>query len=157
MCSSDLFVSGQALEDLLHQALVFWVYVGRGLIKNDDRSIFEDGPGQGNTLALTPGKCCATLAHGAVIVCRQAHDEIVATGLTRRCLYLLQRSSGLAETDIVQDAVLEQVHALEHHTYVAQQAVAGVVPHISSAKQYPARLHIPEAGDEIAKGGFATA
>ena len=81
----------------------------------------------------------------------------MAAGLARGFADFLHRGVGLAEADIVQDGVLKQVYVLKHHADVAQQAVAGVFPHVAPAEQHPALLHVPEPGDQAAQGRLAAA
>ena len=55
----DGLVARQSLDGLLQPVLIFRVYVGRCLVKNDYRSVFEHCAGDGYALPFTAGERCA--------------------------------------------------------------------------------------------------
>ena len=62
-----------------------------------------------------------------------------------------------AELDVVLHRVMEQIHRLEHHGDVSQQALAGKLPHIVSAHGDRAGIHIIKPGNQIADGTLSGA
>ena len=68
-------------------------------------------------------------------------------------------SGGLrfAQTDVVQNAALEQAAVLEHKGDGVHQLFLGEVPHIRSAHPDAAALHIKEPANQVCQCGFAAA
>ena len=85
----DRLVAGQGFKGFLKLAFVFGVHAGRGLVQNYDGRILEHGPGDGDTLLLTPGERTAALSQYRVVAIRQGHDKIVAAGGLGRGHHLL--------------------------------------------------------------------
>ena len=53
---------GEFRKRRLDQGFVLGVYACRGLVQNDDGSVLEKGPGDGDALLLTAGKGVASLS-----------------------------------------------------------------------------------------------
>lgn len=85
-----------------------------------------------------------------MIAVGQRHDEVVALGAPGRLHHLLVSGVGIAEFDVVLNGVVEEIHILEDHGEVFQQAVGGAVLHIRAAHADTSLLHIPKTGDQAA-------
>ena len=119
--------------------------------------VLQDGAGDGDALLLAAGESAAALAHHGVIAVGQRHDEIVAAGFFGGVDHLGLGGIGLAEEDVGPDGVVEQVHVLEHHGDVGEQAVAGELLQAVAAHGDGAELGIVEPGQQAADGGLAAA
>ena len=137
--------------------LILRVDAGGGLVQNDDGGVFQNGAGDGDALLLTAGEGAAALTHHGVIAVGQRHDEIVAAGLFGGLDHLRLGGVGLAEEDVGPDSVVEQVHVLEHHGDVAEQAVTGELLQAVAAHGDVAGLGIVEPGQQTANGRLAAA
>ncbi|CAN4028530.1 Zn-dependent peptidase ImmA, M78 family, partial [Dysosmobacter welbionis] len=143
----DGFPLCQSGQSLLNQVLILRVYAGGRFIKDDDRRVFEHGAGDGNALFLPAGEGGAALSNHGIIAVRQGRDEIVAAGGLGSGHHLFMGGVRAAELDVVLHRVMEQIHRLEHHGDVSQQALAGKLPHIVSAHGDRAGIHIIKPGN----------
>ena len=112
---------GQSLHGLLKLVLVLRVHVGGGLVEDDDGSILQQTPGNGDPLLLTTRQGSPALTDDRVIPFRQGGDEVMAAGLLCRIHHLLVGSVGTAELDVILNGVVEEIHALEHHAHLIHQ------------------------------------
>ena len=114
------------------------------------------------------GKACAIrlAKDGYAVVINYSHseeqaqkvlDEIVAAGGLGSGHHLFMGGVRAAELDVVLHRVMEQIHRLEHHGDVSQQALAGKLPHIVSAHGDRAGIHIIKPGNQIADGTLSGA
>ena len=74
---------GEMGEGLMDQLFVDGVEMRRGLIKNEDGSIFEQRPGDGESLPLAAGKLNAALADHGIEGKRQLGDELMRVSALR--------------------------------------------------------------------------
>lgn len=81
----------------------------------------------------------------------------MAAGLLGRLDHPFHRRIQLIETYFIGNGVPEQIHTLEHEAEIPQKAVHAVVLHVHAAQLYATLVHIPETGDQMAKGGLASA
>lgn len=149
--------AGQLGERLLDEVLVLRVDAGSGLVQNDDGRVLQDSPCNGDALLLAAGQGAAALAHHGVVAVRQLHDEVVAAGFLCRRDHLVLRGVRSAEQDVGADGVMEQIHVLEHHGDVGEQAVAGELPEVVAAHGDAAGLGVVKPRQQAAYGGLAAA
>ena len=71
----------QLLQAFLNMAFTLIVQSAGGLVKNQNRGILQENPGNGYTLFLTAGKACSPFSHKGIIAVRQRLDELVNIGL----------------------------------------------------------------------------
>ncbi len=77
-------VGDQLVEALLNQLLGFGVDVARGLVEDDDCRIIEEGPSDGEALALAAREFHASLADSGLVTLGQVNDELVGLSCLRR-------------------------------------------------------------------------
>ena len=70
----------QAVERLLDHCLVLGIDRRQGFVQHQDRGVAQQGPGDGDALALAAGKFSPALADHRVVVVGQRHDEVVRVG-----------------------------------------------------------------------------
>ena len=75
----------------------------------------------------------------------------------QRCQHLGFGGLRSAQTDIIQNAALEQAAVLEHKGDGIHQLFLGDIPHIRSAHPDAAALHIKEPADKVCQRGFSAA
>ena len=76
----------EVLERFLHEPLVLGVQRAGRLVEQQDRRILQDGPRNGDALALAAGQPGAALAEEGVVALRQFRDELVGHGRPGRGL-----------------------------------------------------------------------
>ena len=81
----------------------------------------------------------------------------MAARLFRRVYHLLLRGVRLAKAEVGADGVVEEVHVLEHHGQVGQQAVTGELPQVVPTHGDAAGLGVVEPGQQAANGGLTGA
>jgi len=101
-------------QGLLNQPLGLRIQ-GRGrLVQDQDRRILEQGPGQGQPLALADGENAAALADQRVIALGKLGDEFVAFRGRRRGDDFFQGNVVEAVSDVGPDRIVEQDDLLGH-------------------------------------------
>ncbi len=68
----------------MDKTFVLRIKVGGGLVEEQKRGVFEDGPRNGKALALSTRKLHAALPKAGVIAVREMHDKLMRIGLLRR-------------------------------------------------------------------------
>ena len=61
----------------------------------------------------------------------------------------------LAKTNVISNDILKEIDALEDKAEITNQAVIAVISNIMSVQTDTSLVHIPEAGNEVAKRCFA--
>ena len=141
----------------LDQGFVFWVNVGGGFVKNDNRSILQHGAGDGNALPLPAGQMGAAPSHDGVIALLQGTDEIVAPGSFGHGFHLLVGSGGTPHSDVLPHALVKEVVVLGHEGHLVIELGEGNAIQILPAQGDGAGGYIPEPGDQLGDGGLAGA
>ena len=109
-------VAYQLRDACLYLGLVLDVEAGGSFVEQHDGSVFEQSTGDGDVLTFATRECGAVLADESVVALRHTADELIATSELCHSAYLLVGGVGLADTDIVGDARVEQQHVLEYHS-----------------------------------------
>ena len=78
-------VSGEFLPTVLDPSLTFVVQGNGCLIKNKNRRILQEDPGNGNTLLLAAGKSGTAFTDKGIILIGQFHDEVMDIGTFGSC------------------------------------------------------------------------
>ena len=78
-------VSGEFLQTVLDPSLAFVVQGTGCFIKNKNRWILQEDPGNGNTLLLAAGKSGTAFTDKGIILIGQLHDEVMDIGTFGSC------------------------------------------------------------------------
>ena len=127
----------QPLHRLLDQRLRFRIEARRRLVQDQDRRVRQERPRQRHALSLAAGQLHAALADQRAIAGRQAGDEVVRVGQTRRVLDLRLRRAGATVGDVLGERAMKQDWLLLHDRDPAAQRLLRRVPHVLSVDQHP--------------------
>ena len=127
------FALGKLGKGCLHLCFIVRVGKGGGLVQDQDGHIFQHGAGNGNALLLATGKIHALGADDGMDTRRKFLHNIHALCSFQRCQHLCFGGLRSAQTDVVQNAALEQAAVLEHKGNGIHQFFLGDLPHIGSA------------------------
>ena len=158
MCDDDNCLTlHQLFKGFLNQEFILRVAERRCLIQHDDRRVFDNGPRNGNSLALAAREMDAFGADHRVIPVGQFGDKLVALSRFRRRNHLFLTGRRVAHTDIIQNALLEQENILEHKADMVHQVILRHIAHIYAADGNAAGRYIPKPGNQIGNRTLATA
>ncbi len=118
-----------------------------GIVEHQDGRVDEQGPGDGDALALAPRQRVAALADHGVVALGQVADELVGPGGSRRRLDFGEVGVGTPVGDVVADRHREQERLVEHDADVGPQTLARV----RSRTSWPSIENGP-AGDVVEAG-----
>ena len=104
----------KTFQRLLHHLLALIVQRRSGLIKNEDRRVFQKGSCNGKTLLLASGKFHAALSNVRTIVFRHFHNKIMGIGKLRCLDHFLVCCIRTAIADIFHDISGKQINILLH-------------------------------------------
>ena len=110
-----------------------------------------------NALLLAAGQIHALGANDGMDARRELFYNIHALCGFQRCQHLGLGGLRSAQTDVIQNAALEQAAVLEHKGDGIHQFFLGDIPHIRSAHPDAATLHIKEPADKVCQRRFAAA
>ena len=82
-------VAYQLRDACLYLGLVLDVEAGGSFVEQHDRSVFEQGSGDGDALTFATRECGAVLTDESVVALRHTADELVATSELCHSAYLL--------------------------------------------------------------------
>ena len=151
------FALGKPGKGRLHLCFVIRVGKSGGLVQNQDGGIFQHGAGNGNALLLAAGQIHALGANDGMDARRELFYNIHTLRRFQRCQHLGFGGLRSAQTDVIQNAALEQAAVLEHKGDGIHQLFLGDIPHIRSAHPDAAALHIKEPADKVCQRGFSAA
>ncbi len=101
-------------EMLLDDGLAFRVERAGCLIENQDGRVVDQGPGDGQPLALTAREIGGALLEHRRIAMRQALNELMRAGNLRHLDHLLQRGGRLGHGNVLTHGAAEQEILLQH-------------------------------------------
>src|SRR6266581_1468459 len=133
------------------------IQAGCWFVEDEDRSIAQDGTGNGQALPLPAGEVLALLAHKGIIAIRQARDRFMDLGFFRRFYDVFDVRSRLPKGNILGDGTLKEQRVLQHHAHVVAQHVQRVEADVNPIDGDCALLNIVEARDQTDERGFAAA
>ena len=146
----------QAGERFADDFLGFAVERGGRFVEQQYRRVLEEGPRNGDALALAAGQFYAAVADDGAHAGRQILDEIAARR-DRRFQHLVVGGFRLAVADVVHDRAVEQRNVLRHHADGLAQTVLRHARDILAVEQDAAVLRIVEALQQREQGRFAAA
>ena len=151
------FALGKLGKSRLYFCFIVRVGKGGGLVQDQDGRIFQHGAGNGNALLLAAGQIHAFCANDGMDALRELFHDIHALCSFQRRQHLGFGGLRSAQTDVIQNAALEQTAVLEHKGDGIHQLFLGDSPHIRSAHPDAATLHIKEPADKVCQRGFSAA
>ena len=98
----------QGFKSGLNEAFTFRVQGTGCLVQQQDRGIFEDGAGNGDSLALSSGQSCSAFPDHRVVSFGKSPDELVGIGGTGCGDDLLQRGAWAAVGDVFANGAAEE-------------------------------------------------
>ena len=104
----------QPFQRLLYQPFAFGVEGGSRFIQYQDGRVFQNGPCDGDTLALSSGKAASPVTDVGVVPVFRFHDEVVGIGNLGRFYHLFLGRIVHSKRDVVIEAVVKQNGFLVH-------------------------------------------
>lgn len=144
----------QRLVDLVLDA---GVDGGGGVVEEEQPGVGEDGPGEGDALALAAGEGEPVFADGRVVAVGQVGDEPVGLGGAGGGLDLLVGGVGPPVGDVGPDRVGEEEAVLRYEADGGAQRLQGQVAHVVAADADGAAGRVVEPGHQERDGGLAAA
>src|SRR5262249_4297521 len=124
------------------------------LIEEQNGGVFEDGPRNGEALALTTRKLHATLPEAGGVGLREARGETMWSGLARRLPKGWICGPWAAPTQVLPDTDVEQIGVLRHQGHVLTQRIQCVLAHVMATQHDTAALGVPETQQQVHGGRF---
>lgn len=102
----------QLIDGLLDEFFTLGVHGAGGLVEEKDGRVFEEGPGDGNTLLLSATKAAAALADGGLEPAIEPLDKIGGTGVAETFPEFCIGGVGFADEEIFANGLVEEVALL---------------------------------------------
>ena len=117
-----------------------------GVVEDQHPGVGQDGPGDGDALALAARQREAPLADLGAVALGQRRDELVGAGEAGRPLDVDLVGVGVGEGDVGGDRVAEQERVLEHEADGPAQLEQRHVPHVDAVEARPGRRRRRRSG-----------
>ena len=143
-------------QGLLHQHLGLGVEGRGGFVKDQDRGIFNQGPGDAQPLFLTPGKSSAQLADGRVQAQGHRLNEVQGVGRLGRGEDFGLAGVRPAVGDVVAHRVVEEDRLLGHHGDLVAQGGQGETTDVDAVDGDRPAARVEKARDEVDQGRLAS-
>src|ERR671921_531760 len=130
---------------------------GLGLVEDQDRSIPEHGPRDGDALPLPTTQTLAALGEHGVEAFRQLPNKTVGPGELGYGLDLLPARPRPPVGNVLCDRRPEEQGVLRHEGYGVAQGLEGEVLYVFTIYEDPSLLWVVEAGDEAGDSGLTRA
>ncbi len=147
----------EPVEGGLDDGLVLGIDGGERLVQHQDGGVAQQGPGDGNALALPAGEAGAAFADHGLIAVGQGRDEFVGVGGAGNGGEFGLGGIRAAETEIFLHGAVEQVGVLRNHRDRAADCVGLQSAQVAVADADGAGLRVVEAEQQADDGGFAGA
>ena len=145
----------QFIQRVLHQALAFRIQGGGRFVQDQNAGVLQNGPGDGDALALTAGKLAAALADLGFVAVRQLQDEVMGIGRLGRRHHFLPGRIQAPVKDVFKNGRAEQDGVLRHHRQLLAQGSHGDIADVDPVDADAAGLRIIEPRDQVGDGRFA--
>ena len=146
----------QCGKRLLQLVLIVGIAIRRGLVQNEHGGVLQQRPRDGDALAFAARKGAPATEHGFIAL-RERHDEVVAARCLRRLRHFLEGGVRLAQTDVVEHALLKDRIVLGHKGDGRGELFRRHGTDVHAADADAAALHVPEPGDQLGYGALAAA
>ena len=144
----------EPVQGFLDDPFAFRIQGRSGFVQNQDPGIFQDGPGNGDALALAAGYVDAPIPQIGVIPLGQIPDEFICIGGFGRCQHFLPGGIQPSVEDVVVHRIIEQIGFLGHDSYLFPEGSHGHIPDVVVIDQDGSFRHIIEPGQQVGNGGF---
>ena len=106
---------------LLNLGFVFDVEACGGFVEEHDGSVFEDGAGDGDSLAFATGERVAVFADDGVVALRKLANKIIAVCKLCGLQDFFVGGIAFADADVVADRSVEQYDVLEYDREILEE------------------------------------
>ena len=145
---------GKLRKRFLHLCLIVRVGKGGSLIQNQDRRIFQHGPGNGQTLCLTAGHISALTSDHSIHTIRQLCNDILTLGIFQCFHDFLSGGILFAHADIVIYGHFQKLTVLKYEGHHIHQLYRRNLLHIHTADADLSFRGIVKAGDQAGQSGL---
>src|SRR5204863_226353 len=121
------------------------------------RRIFEQGPGDGDALALAAREALAALADRRSITFRHLDDEVVRQGGARRLLNFVVVERLVPVADVIKDRVVKKNGFLRDHADLRPKRGGLHIADVVTIDQEPPARDVEEPGNQVGQAGLAGA
>ena len=128
-----------------------------GLIEDEDFRVLENGPGEGQPLALAAGELHAVAAEQRVVAVGQALDELVGPGFPSGFADLLVGGVGAGVAEVLHHGGVEEEAFLERDADGAAEVIHVVLGHVDAVDADVAGGGVVEAGEQVDQRALAAA
>ena len=146
----DLGDVGQVFSESTLDSGIGGGVAGTGAVVEDKHlGMFEQCPGDAQTLLLSAGDVHAALLDARVIAVGHLFDELVGAGHPAGVLAFLEGGLAVAPPQVVEDGAREEHVLLQHHGHSIAEGLEVVLPHVLATNHHTAFRHVIEATDKV--------
>ena len=145
------------VEGLLDLLFALGVEGGGGFVEDQDRSVAEEGAGEGDALFLTAGEAGAFLADDGLVAVVEIDDELVGKGVAGGFFDLLAGGIETANANVLDDGVVEEDRILRDQRDRVVESFLFDLTDVASVDPKSAPLDVVETADEVGEGRFSGA
>src|SRR5919107_776286 len=127
----------------------------RRLVQDADRGVFQKGPRDADALAFAAGELGPALAEYGLVLVRQAHDEVVGVGVSRRPDDVIHARPEPPVEDVFGYGAREQQRFLQHDADLPAQRRERQLAKVDAVEQDAASRRVVESGKGAYEGGLA--
>ena len=143
------------LQGILDQKLGLRVYIGRGLVKDHDLRLMDDGPGEGKKLPLTSGEVVSSLPHFLIQPVVQTVDKMICIDIAADLLEPLIGNTLLPKENIAPYRTGEKEDILKHLTKMFPQGSDLDLPDIHAVDEDLSLLELIIPADQRKDRGLS--
>ena len=144
----------ELVQRILYHLFAFRIQGRGGLVKDEDFRVLQDGPGNGDTLALASGKNQSPVPHLRINAIRQFPDEFFRIGGTDGSPHLFVGGIQAAVEHIVLNGCIKEECVLGHQTDLVAKGAQLRLPNIHAVDIYFTAGDFIEPGEQVGYGGF---
>lgn len=139
----------QLSERLLDAGFGLHVDGAGGIVKDQDRCLFHESPGQAGPLLLAAGKPYAALTHHGFVTLLQRRDELLRLRGDRCFTHAFDGRVLLSVGEVAIERVREQERLLRYKPHAASKLLEVQLPHVDPVYQHLSLAGVEEPRDEI--------
>ena len=146
---------GQGIKCPLDLGFRDGVQSGGGFIQDEDGGIFQEDPGNGNSLLLTAGQEGSPFAHIGIKALGHCQDVLIDLCLFSRFDHFFFRCVRSAIADILKNRIGKEEYILLDDADIFMDGALGHIPDVPTVNGDPAAGHIVKPGDQLTQSGLA--